>query len=353
MAFKDLIDNPWFKNLGVPAIGSMVDAGINFGMMVHQNRFNAKQAQITREWNEEMDNTKYQRQVADMKAAGVNPALAMDGGVTTQAGSNATAQGATPAYMNFAGMANMVQALSQARLNDSQAKNIDIDTEKKRAEANYYSTLNDKEAALIVGINIDNQYKDEFLKLRNEGQRKVNAMTDAEISQTYQNIEKLKAETDLAIKQAATEEERVRLMITQEILNKANSYRINSLVEYEKNYYAAKTDEAKASAKLMAAQEAWQNGLIDEGAIEATVRKLNAEASEAEIKAIMDETRHQLGIEKAEVANKKADTASKYVNSAANAISVLADTTFKIVGAVASGGLTLGIPQPHNPIGFN
>lgn len=333
MAFKDLIDNPWFKNLGVPAIGSMLDAGINFGMMNYQNKFNAREAEKAREWNKEMDSTKYQRTVTDMKAAGVNPALAMDGGVTTQAGSNATAQGAAPAYMNLSSMANMVQALSQARLNDAEAENVKTDTEKKQKESNYYSTLADKEAALIVSIDIDNRYKEEFLQLRNEGQRKINSMTDAEISQTYQNIEKMKSEIKLNEAKATSEEERVKLMITEELLNKANAYRVNSLVSYEKKYMEAKTDEAKASSKLQTAQAAWQQGMIDEGGIKATIKKLYADASEAEANAIYKETLHQLGAEKAEVANKRADTVTKYMNAAAAVVNALADGVLGIVAA--------------------
>ena len=356
MAISDMISkivrHPLTQDIGIPLLGTAIDAGINFGMMNYQNKFNAREAQIAREWNRDMDSTKYQRTVTDMKAAGVNPALAMDGGVTTQAGSNATAQGATPAYMNLSSMANMVQALSQARLNNAEAKNVDTDTEKKQREADYYATLNDKEIELIESIRIDNKYKDEYWQLNIKGKKLANDMTDAEISQIHQNIEKMKSEIKLNEAKVNTEEEKVKLMITEEALNNANSYRIKQLVPFEQEYMSAQTEDAKASAKLKAAQAAWQEGLIDEGAIEATVRKLNAEASEAEIKAIMDETRHQLGIEKAEVANKRADTITKYVEAGAKAVAVLADVTLDIVGAVGSGGATLGIPSRGNPIGF-
>ena len=331
MALQDLMKNDWFKNLGIPAIGSALDAGINFGMMAYQNKFNAQQAQIARNFNKEMDSTKYQRTVSDMKAAGVNPALAMNGGITTQAGSNATAQGATPAYLNLSSMANMVQALSQARLNDEQANNIKTDTNMKEKQAHYYDTLSDKEEALIVGINTDNKYKDEYWQLSMEGQRRLNAMTDAQISAIFQNIEKMKSEIRLNEAKVATEEERVKLMITEESLNKATAYRIYSLVPFEQNYMSAQTEEAKASAKLKTVQAAYQEGLIDEGVIEATVRKLNAEASEAEIKAIIDQTKHDLGFEKAEVANKKADTVSKYADAAATVIRVLGDVVLDVV----------------------
>ena len=48
--------------------------------------FNATQAQIQRDWSEKMASTAYQRTVSDMKAAGVNPALAFGGASNVSSG---------------------------------------------------------------------------------------------------------------------------------------------------------------------------------------------------------------------------------------------------------------------------
>ncbi len=352
MALQDFLNKPFVKDLGIPALGGLLEAGINFGMMAYQNNFNAKQAQKAREWNEEMDSTKYQRTVADMKAAGVNPALAMDGGVTTQAGSNATAQGATPAYMNLSSMANMVQAFSQARLNNEEANRIKTDTDLKKAQIAYYGAFTTKITAETIGISINNQYLDTYNQLRNEGMEKANQLTDASINEVNQNIEKMKAEIDLAIKQAKTEEERVRLMITQEALNKANADQINRLTPYLEKYYSAQTEQAQASAKLMLVQAAYQQGLIDEGMIEASVKEKYGNANAAEARAMLDEARRICGLPQSEVKNLNSETFKNYSTGAAAALDVLADVAFKIVGAVATGGLSLGFQPPRNPIGF-
>ncbi len=161
--------------------GPLVGGVLGIGSTALANRAERKEAQRSRDWQEEMSNTSIQRRVADLRLAGLNPLLAVSSassGASTPTGATAGVHKFDPSFIEA--MTSAYMAKKQGELVDAQRDNVNAST--KNIEADTVNKNNDASLFEIrkEGMALDNMIKK--YKIITEGlQQRILSTTDKKL----------------------------------------------------------------------------------------------------------------------------------------------------------------------------
>lgn len=234
----------WFDYESKPdnSLANKITGSALTGAEQQANAFSASEAQKQRDWETEMSNTAYQRQVADMRSAGVNPAMAMSGSSGASTPSGSAANSVSPqSGIDFQDIMSLIMLPLQRKLINAQAK----------------QASDQGDAALITArANERNAGTNE----RNAGTNEINATTqrmDAESRRMQVEIERARARSQINVNEAEVKriaEQMAFIALQREQLPA-------QLAIAQKN---ADSDARRAIAALLQADAAVQNAATND-----------------------------------------------------------------------------------------
>lgn len=276
-----------FQNLLGSLLGKYAGTQLS-GAEQEANAFTAEQAQINRDWETEMSNTAFQRQVVDMQKAGINPALAMNGssGASTPSGNVATSVSPSggsadlvPMLMNYKlGKLRLDQEydLRQQQLSidkyEAETRRISAESNIRRNEA-YITNLGE----VTRGLNISNNLAEALQDIKKLQAQASLELTEAQVKQVDQAIEESSWKIGLIISQTTSESMKAELYHVEAMLKQLDIKDKTIYLTYAEKLYSCKADSAYWQAQDVALQYAYNKKILTDDAAKAVLQRLQAE----------------------------------------------------------------------------
>lgn len=182
------------------AAGALIDADRAGDAQEDANRYNSAEAAASRDWQERMSNSAYQRRMADLSSAGLNPMLAISqGGASVSGGASASF---TPVQ---AGMVSSAAATRQAGASESQAVTSAraVDVNEKQVDAVVDKTK--QEVVNLKSVNAQVLQATDNLRIEYQNLVKQGLNLTEVGNQIRKTIEKMDSEIKLIGNQTLTE----------------------------------------------------------------------------------------------------------------------------------------------------
>ena len=211
-------------SLAAGVIGSGISSAASYYSSKKSYEYAEKIAQKQMDFQERMSNTAHQREVADLRAAGLNPILSANSGASTPVGSSVSGQ-----------MHDLGESASRGFSAGSQAffqkKQFALQEKMAEAEINRMNASSAKDMALVDRLNEITPVEREHYVASAQQMHANTERVRAEIPQIKANIERLKAETNSAIKSLEVADSNVAKNKAQSTLYYTQAANIRQLTE--------------------------------------------------------------------------------------------------------------------------